>query len=165
MAKAFIRALISEDQKQISSFVQQRWGATQVVVHNTIYETSALPGFVAIEDGQWVGLLLYQLREHACEIVSLDSLQVGSGCGTALLETVKSFALQAGCSRLWLVTTNDNIEALRFYQRRAFTLSALHRGAVTEARKQKPEIPLYGNHGIPLRDEIELELPLTEKKS
>lgn len=54
------------------------------------------------------------------------------------------------------MTTND--EALRFYQRRGFRLSALRTGAVDESRSRlKPQIPTAGDFGIPVRDEIELE--------
>jgi hypothetical protein len=31
---------------------------------------------------------------------------------------------------------------------------------VDEARRLKPSIPLVGDHGIPVHDELELELPL-----
>lgn len=79
-----------------------------------------------------------------------------AGTGTALVEAV---AGDAGARRLRLVTTNDN--ALRFYQRRGFRLAELHVGAVDEARRLKPTIPTIGDHGIPLRDELVLERPLT----
>jgi len=68
------------------------------------------------------------------------------------------FLLQAvaGCERIWLVTTNDNLEALRFYQRRGFVLSALRPRAVDEARRKlKPQISTVGEFRIPLRDEID----------
>jgi len=81
----------------------------------------------------------------------------GQGAGTALLTAVEAAAAAAGCRRLWLITTNDNLDALRFYQRRGYRLAALYPGAVDEARRVKPTIPLVGNHGIPLHDELELE--------
>jgi hypothetical protein len=63
--------------------------------------------------------------------------------------------------RLWLVTTNDNVDALRFYQRRGFRLAELRPEAVTLSRRAlKPEIPMVGAHGIELRDELELDLEL-----
>ena len=64
-----------------------------------------------------------------------------------------------GGGRLWLVTTNDNLDALRFYQRRGLRITAVAAGAVDEARKIKPGIPLLGDHGIAIRDEITLEFP------
>jgi hypothetical protein len=84
----------------------------------------------------------------------------GQGVGTALIEAVKVAAIEAGCRRLWLMTTNDNLHALGFYQRRGFRLVAVYPGAVDAARLLKPEIPLLGNDGIPIRDEIELEIAL-----
>jgi hypothetical protein len=59
-----------------------------------------------------------------------------------------------------LITTNDNTAALRFWQKRGFKLLRVHRNAVEKSRKLKPEIPLTGNDGIPIRDEIELEMML-----
>ena len=65
----------------------------------------------------------------------------------------------SGARRLWLITTNDNVDALRFYQRRGFRLVRVHAGAVDRSRAAlKPGIPEAGDHGIPLRDELELEM-------
>ena len=107
------------------------------------------------------GLVTFHIAGDACEIVTLDSLHPGQGIGTALIEAVKAAAGAAGCRRLWLITTNDNLHALGFYQKRGFRLVAVHPGAVDDSRKLKPEIPLIGNDGIPIRDEIELEIVLT----
>ena len=87
----------------------------------------------------------------ACEIVTLDSLIEGQGIGTTLIEAVKAAAEAAGCRRLWLVTTNDNLHTLGFYQKRGFRLVAVHPGAVDAERRLKPEIPLIGNDGIPIQ--------------
>lgn len=87
-----------------------------------------------------------------------QALEQGRGVGSALLGAVEELARRRGCKRLWLVTTNDNTHALAFYQRRGFSLAALHRDAVTEARKTlKPFIPLVGEGDLPIRDELELE--------
>ena len=67
----------------------------------------------------------------------------------------------SGAHRLWLITTNDNVDALRFYQRRGYRLARVDAGAVDRSRAAlKPAIPEIGAHGIPLRDELELELLL-----
>ena len=98
-----------------------------------------------------------------CELVVLEAFEKGRGIGTALLDATTDVARKAGCRRLWLVTTNDNLDALRFYQRRGLRLVRLWVDAVTEARlKLKPEIPLVGDHGIAIRDELEFELILTD---
>ena len=78
--------------------------------------------------------------------------------GTALIEAVECKA-----RRLWVLTTNDNVDALRFYRRRGFRLRELHPGAVDESRRRlKPEIPETGEYGIPLHDEIVLEKEVPE---
>ena len=101
--------------------------------------------------------MTYRLENDECELAFIAAFERQAGVGTALLEALAQAV--AGCGRIWLVTTNDNLEALRFYQRRGFVLSALRPRAVDEARKQlKPQISKVGAFGIPLRDELELEL-------
>jgi GNAT superfamily N-acetyltransferase len=116
-----------------------------------------LPGFVAICENEPSGLITYHLDSAECEIVTLDSLKEGYGIGSALIEAVKREALNAGCARLWLITTNDNTPALRFYQKRGFAIKAVYPNALENSRRLKPEIPEIGIDGIPIRDEIELE--------
>lgn len=159
-----VRPLTEEDEAWVSQYIDYRWGSKRMVAHGQLYIPHTLPGFVALrgESGQEerVGLITYHLEDDACEIVTLDSDLPGQGVGTALVRTVRQFARDEGCRRLWLVTTNDNMNALRFYQKRGFTLAALRPNAMERARELKPEIPLVGNDGIPLRDEIELEMML-----
>jgi GNAT superfamily N-acetyltransferase len=119
-----------------------------------------LAGFVAVVDGEHLGLATYRLECGGCEIVTLNSLREGIGIGTLLVEAVRSVALSNKCRRVWVITTNDNLQGLRFYQRRGFSLVAIHRNAIELSRKLKPEIPLIGLNGIPLRDELELEMVL-----
>jgi GNAT superfamily N-acetyltransferase len=110
------------------------------------------------QDGCLAGVLTYVVRSDACEVLTLHAVESWRGAGTALLAGVGRIAAERGCTRLWLITTNDNVDALRFYQRRGFTLAALRAGAVDHSRARlKPEIPLVGAYGIPLRDELELE--------
>jgi len=114
-------------------------------------------------DGQRAGLLTYIVAGDECEIHTLHTVRQWQGAGSALIAAVRETAARRRCRRLWLVTTNDNVDALRFYQRRGFRLTALRPGAVDEARRTlKPEIAEVGGHGIPLRDEIELEMPLSQ---
>ena len=108
--------------------------------------------------GDLDGVLTYVIDGEDCEILTLHAEPRHTGAGTALIEAVERLAAEAGCTRLWLITTNDNVDALRFYQRRGFRLTAVHAGAVDLARARlKPHIPELGDHGIPLRDELELE--------
>ncbi len=155
-----IRPLMDADRDRVKHFILQHWGASTVIGHGVTYTPHELAGFVAEVEGEYVGLLTYQIQGQECEIVSINSTRSGAGIGTGLIETAKRFARKTGCKRLWLITTNDNMNALRFYQKRGFVLVAVHRDAVTQSRKLKPQIPLLGNDGIPIRDEIELEMRL-----
>ena len=156
----FVRAVSAGDRAWVACFIAERWGAETVVAHGTVYRPSELPGFVALIDGERAGLVTYHVDGAAREIVSIDSTQPGRGIGSALIAAVKQEARQQGCRRVWLITTNDNLNALRFYQKRGFALVAVHRNALETSRRLKPEIPLTGYDGIPLRDEIELEMLL-----
>ena len=155
-----VRTLEEGDRGWVGQLLRKHWGSTRVVTRGRIHEADRLPGFVAVQAGQRVGLLTYRIEDDQCEVVSLNSLVQGAGIGSALLEAVKAAAASAGCRRLWLITTNDNMAAVRFYQKRGFVLVAVHRNALEQSRKLKPEIALIGIDGIPLRDEIELEMPL-----
>ncbi|MCL4250652.1 MAG: GNAT family N-acetyltransferase [Anaerolineae bacterium] len=157
-----MRALVDADRGWMREFMRQRWGSAFVVSRGQIYEPSRLPGFIAEQDGQVVGVATYHVSGAACELMTLDSLVEGQGLGTALIDAVKTAARACGCVRLWLITTNDNIDALRFYQKRGFRLVAVYPDAIVQSRKLKPAIPLIGAHGLPIRDEIELEMRLDD---
>jgi GNAT superfamily N-acetyltransferase len=138
-----------------------RWNAVRVARLGRVEMALEHPGLVAEDGRRLVGVLTYILDGDQCEVLTLHVDQRGQGVGSALLATVRRVAAEASCSRLWLITTNDNVDALRFYQRRGFRLAALHVGAVDDSRARlKPEIPLIGAYGIALRDELELEQPV-----
>ena len=162
MSAFALRPVQPADAAWVSRHIAEQWDSEIAVAHGAIYRPAELPGFVAEADGEAVGLLTYHVEGDACEIVTLDSQRAGQGIATALIEAAEDAARQAGCRRLWLITTNDNTQALRFYQKRGFILAALHRDAVAASRAIKPEIPLFGVDGIPIRDEIELEMSLAE---
>ena len=143
-----------------ADLLSQAWGSNLVISRGRIHDALLLPGFVAVMDNHPVGLVTYRLAEGECELVTINSQRPGAGIGSALLEAVKEAAQKGGCRRLWLITTNDNLEALRFYQLRGFALVAVHRNALEASRRLKPQIPKVGQHGIPLLDELELELVL-----
>jgi ribosomal protein S18 acetylase RimI-like enzyme len=155
-----IRSLQAHDHAWAVRLLEEYWHSTTIVTRGRAHRADRLPGFVAEIDGQPAGLLIYRIQGDQCEIVSLNSLRERMGIGSALLDAVRDAARDAGCRRVWLITTNDNRAALRFYRKRGWRLAAIHRGAVEEARRLKPEIPLTGIDGIKLRDEIEWEMPL-----
>jgi GNAT superfamily N-acetyltransferase len=157
------RPIVTEDREWVAQFMLEHWGSDKAISRGVIHYPQFLPGFVAFYSGDKVGLVTYNITGESCEIVTLDSVYPSLGVGTALIEAVKEAAIKSGCKRLWLITTNDNTNALRFYQKRGFVLVSVHRNALEQSRKLKPEIPFIGNDGIPLRDEIELEMIVNDK--
>jgi ribosomal protein S18 acetylase RimI-like enzyme len=154
-----LRPMRADDAVWVRRFIWDHWGDDYVVAHGEVYYPHRLRGFVAAStEGTITGLATYHLQDLACELVTLNSTTEGKGIGTALLEAVRCMSEGLGCTRLWCVTTNDNLPALRFYQKRGFRIVAIHRNAVEAARQLKPTIPLGGIDNIPLLDEIELEL-------
>ena len=153
-----LRLLTPVDLPRLREFWISHWGGDEMITRGKVIRYDQVEGFVF---GDWIGLLTFLVHDNECEIASLDSLQEGQGIGTALIEAMLAEAKRRNCRRLFLITTNDNLYALGFYQRRGFELAAVHRGAVNESRKLKPSIPLIGENNIPLRDEIELEYSFT----
>lgn len=150
-----IRHLTQNDLPHLRDFWVKQWGSGFIVVHNEIIQYDEVDGFIYDD---WAGVITFIVRGDECEIISLDSLHEGKGIGTILISEVLRETKEKKCSRIFLITTNDNLHALGFYQRRGFELVAIRRGAVNESRKAKPSIPLIGENNIPLRDEIELEI-------
>ena len=142
------------------------WIASALVTRGQQSDAAAFEALVAVEvvpehGLERVGLLTYRVDREGLEVVTIDALRARSGIGTALLAFATQIAKDAGARRLWLITTNDNLSAICFYQRRGFRIIAVHRGAVDRARVLKASIPLVAENGIELHDELELELTLT----
>jgi ribosomal protein S18 acetylase RimI-like enzyme len=156
-----VRPKLPSDGAWVRSTLVERWGSVFAASVSGLHDATLLDGLVAELDGAPVGLLIYRIVGDDCEAVTVDSLVPGQGIGTALLNAAAEVARANACRRLWLVTTNDNLSALRFYQRRGMSLVALHRDAVTEHRRTvKPQIPELGHDGIPIQHALELELLL-----
>ena len=155
-----LRRLTVNDLPRLRQFWVEHWGSEEMVSRGKVYRPEQLEGFVVEEDNEWIGLLTFFIEANECEVTSFDSLREGQGIGTMLLNKAIEEARQRDCRRIFLITTNDNLNALGFYQKRGFELATIYRGAVNESRKIKPSIPLIGYNSIPLRDEIELEMSL-----
>lgn len=155
-----IRRIEDADRGAVTALLEARWAGRVIVTRGQAHVASALPGFIAEEGTRLIGVVTISREGDALQVVSLDAIVAERGIGTALLSAVLAEARAQGARRVWLCTTNDNLPALRFWQRRGFRLTALHPGSLDHARTLKPEIPLVGHLGIPLRDELELELEL-----
>jgi len=137
--------------------IAESWAGPFVVSRGVLHDTRLLPGFVAEENDEILGYILYNIAGNDCEIVVLESLHEKRGIGGALVKAVIEIAENAGCIRVWLITTNDNSHAMRFYQRIGFSIRALHVNAIEESRKLKTQIPIAGFDGIPILHELEFE--------
>lgn len=152
------REVRESDRGWIEDLMTRSWASSFVVTRRNLFDTRKLPGIVAEVDGKPVGIVTYTINGQDCQLVTLNSMMEGKGIGTELIERVKKIARENGCHRVWLITTNDNTKALRFYQKRGLTIRALYPNAIEQSRKLKPQLPMTGLDGIPIRDEIELEI-------
>ncbi|MEU8975277.1 GNAT family N-acetyltransferase [Streptomyces monashensis] len=130
------------------------------MVHATVHDALVLPALLAEQDNRIVGLLAYAISDDGLEVISLDAVMRRGGVGSALPTAAPEVAKQDGARRMRLVATNDNLDALRFYQRRGLRIVGVAPGAMDSARAMKPSIPLTGEYGIPLHDELTSELLL-----
>lgn len=149
-----------KNRKSVDDFIMKHWFTLDMVVHGEKINLGNADGFYASEDNRIVGLITYRIANNEMEIMSLDSLNEKKGIGTSLLDKAIQTAKDVGCLRIMLITTNDNLSALQFYQKRGFDVIRLHHNAVEESRKIKPQIPLTGSNGIPIKHEIELEMKI-----
>ena len=154
-----IREINEENREKVVSFFREHWGSSEMVISSGIYQCEKLNGFIFEDNKQIIGLVTYVIKdyENEIEIISLDSLSEGKGIGSALIEKVENIARQKQIHIVSLITTNDNLNALKFYQKRGYRIISVISDAVNKARKLKPSIPLIGNDGIPLKDELILK--------
>lgn len=150
----------STDDPWIAEIAKRLWGSVRIISKDNTYNILDVPNYVGVLNGKPAGFISYVKEGNACEIVALYCAVEKQGLGTALIERVKQAARNDGCRAVWLMTTNDNTQALRFYQKRGFFITAIRTNVLDEQRRIKPTIPLLGNDGIPIRDEIELEIRL-----
>jgi GNAT superfamily N-acetyltransferase len=156
-----VRPIRAADRPWVERAVRAEWGSDRSVSRGRLTErSSALPGFLAQRGAERLGVVLLREDGDELEVVILLALVRRAGVGSALLRAAEEEAVRQHSRRLWLITTNDNLDAIRFYQRRGWDLVALHRDALAESRRLKPEIPETGQFGIPIRHELEFEAPL-----
>jgi GNAT superfamily N-acetyltransferase len=151
------------DRLTIGAAVRVRWGDERIIVHEEAFDTAGLPGLRAVDHHETIGFLHYKVRADLCEILTLASLRQRQGIGAALIQALEGLARDQGCRKLMVTTTNDNLDALAFYEHCGFVLTGVGLGLVDNSRKLKPAIPEVGAHNIPIHDEIYLEKCLEMK--
>ena len=144
----------------VSRQIAESWGSVMVVSRGVLHDTRLLNGFVVMENDMLAGYALYNIEGGECELVVLESVVQNHGLGAALISEVKRVATEANCRRVWLITTNDNTHAIRFYQKRGLELAGVRLNVMDEARLLKPQIPPTGDDGIPIKHEFEFEILL-----
>jgi len=149
-----VRQMTDDDRAAVRTVLEGEWGLPVVSISG-VYDPSTLRGLLTVEEGELVGLCTYRLDDGNCEVVTLNSFREGRGVGSALLMAARAIAEEHD-ARLWLITTNDNLEALAFYQRRGMDIVALHRGFGDVVRLAKPGVSQLGDGAIPLRHAFEL---------
>ena len=152
-----IKEITIVNREKVVSFFKEHWGSTEMVISTGVYPCDTLDGFIFEETNQIIGLVTYDIKDNEMEIISLDSLQEGKGIGSSLMKSVEYIAKQKKIQIVSLVTTNDNLNALKFYQKRGYRITSVIPNGVSKARSLKPSIPLIGHEGIPLNDELILK--------
>ena len=156
-----IRRITPDDRPAIVPLLARSWGSQYIVTRGKKVDASLLPGLICEGlTGEVLGLVTLRADGVAWELMTLDAFVSGRGIGKALFLGAADMARSSGAVRLWLITSNDNLDALGFYQKLGMRIVKVYPDAITEARDMKPEIPKVAESGIPIRDEIELSMPL-----
>lgn len=155
-----LQIITEEFRDAVNEILKNEWNCPPSISKGGILDTTALPGFIFLENHTIIGVVTYHIENNECEIVTLNSFRENRGIGTALIHSVLAAARHRNCRRLWLITTNDDTNAIRFYQKKGFELIAAHINAMDISRQLKPSIPLIGMDGIPIKHELEFEIRL-----
>ena len=164
--KFIITEILNSDRFMIAEFIKDNWLSSIVVTKSRVHYAENLQGFLCRDDhNKIVGLVTYSIEDKGCEIVTLDSKNENIGLGTELIKNVIEVARANNCNRVWAITTNDNVNAIRYFQKREFEWIGFHENAIIKSREIKPEIPMLGFDKIPIKHEIEFEylIPRTVK--
>ncbi|WP_332299604.1 GNAT family N-acetyltransferase [Staphylococcus gallinarum] len=144
------------DQIELEKLFEIDNNIDSVVVSSGAYELIELPGIIAYENGKILGLLSYKKFNDYIEIISLHSNIENIGIGSNLLTKIEEIAINIGKKRIKVITTNENLRALYFYQKKGYRITEILPNAVDKARTLKPTIPLVGENGIEIKDEMVL---------
>ncbi len=155
-----IKELTTGNCDWVFDLIDKHWGSLEIARQGKLTSVDGLPGFYAEVGNKKVGLLTYSIQDNLCEIVTLNSLKQGIGVGTSLVKNLANKAIQLGCHKIVVFTTNDNVGGINFYQNRHFVISKIYKNGVRKSRLVKPSIPLIGDNGIKIEDEIMLTLDL-----
>ncbi|GJQ62706.1 MAG: N-acetyltransferase [Melioribacteraceae bacterium] len=152
--------IIPVEDTEVRKILEEHWGSTTIIAMDRVHTIEDLSGFVAIQKNMAAGLITYEIRKNTCEIVTLNSLIPRIGVGSELVSRCIKLAREENCEKIWVSTTNDNTDAMKFYQKRGFRFRQIYPDKIDEYRLKKPEIPLIGMNDIPMKDEIVFDMVL-----
>lgn len=158
MDEIVFREIVASDRTLVKGFIITHWKSDRMVSRGRLYYPSDHSGFLAQQADQLRGVITYEPVKEDYEITLLHTDLPRKGIGRKLVELVLQKAKEARVNRVWLITTNDNIQAIAFYQKIGFDLVKLHYNALEKSRLLKPEISLLGFDNIPLKHELEFEM-------
>ena len=146
------------DRSGVAEFIERHWHSPISMSRGHVFYPHKERGFIERRDGRIVGLLTYHLDAEGMEILTLNATLEGEGIGSSLMLDAIDKARHVGCHKVFLATTNDRLRVIGFYQRLGFRMTAVNLDVVDEARKIKPQIPRVGERGVPIHDEVVMEL-------
>jgi len=150
-----VREGTDRDRAAVRELFARDFGRTKIVAFGEVMDIDEMPALVAVVTADPAGALAYRLLGDALHIVALatDPMWQRSGVGGHLVAEGELLARRLGLARTLVATTNDNLPALYFYQRRGYTMTDLIVNSVVEHTGQR----VAGFGGIPVRDEVRLE--------
>ena len=148
------------DRATLEEMLRLRWSDGSIFVRGRMLYPRDVEAFGAYMNGRLQGVATWRIEDGTLYMLTANNITDTRGVTTALLETMLAMGREKGFAFMRALITNDNWPAFRFYQKRGFRIVAVHPGVVDMMRQMKPSIPERGVEGIPMRDEIELEIVL-----
>lgn len=150
-----VREATDADRPLVRALFERDFGRTRVIGFGQVLDVDAMPALVATMHEDVSGALAYRLLGDGLHIVALatDPMWQRSGVGGHLVAEAELLARRLSLARVIVTTTNDNLPALYFYQRRGYRLVSVSPGSMLA----HTEGVLPGFAGIPVRDEMQLE--------
>jgi len=156
-----VREATDADRVAARELFARDFGRTKIVAYGAVMDIDQMPALVAVRYADPSGALAYRLHGDALHIVALatDPMWQRSGVGGHLVAEAELIARRLNLRRLVVSTTNDNLPALYFYQRRGYRMTDFVPSSIIMHTGQE----VAGFAGIPVRDEVRLEKLLAEE--
>lgn len=158
MSSVTVRPITPSDTEFVRGQLVRHFVSPEIWSRDVPFRADALPGFLGEVGGVPCGHITVHHGERETEVITLVSERENIGLGHALLSRAIEESRSRGDWRLFLTTSNDNLRALGFYQRRGIRIVAVIPGAIDRSRAREGGIPTHAANGIPIHDELELEI-------